>query len=199
MYSWEDLTPEEQGKIKPGLQQEIQKWYNLPGNVSIVELDKQDKIDADVVMILNDGNVYYIVSNDLPASWTKYHWADFVVRVIKGQNSKQVGIIREWAFSESPYILAWWGWKRVRSTSDMINLAGPVGAPPTELWTLVITVKDSMTGSAIPGVNIYLNGQFRGQTNTYGQATIANLNPGTYNGSAQKSGYQPATFTVTLG
>ena len=72
-----------------------------------------------------------------------------------------------------------------------------------EKWTLVVTVKDSITGNPISGVAIYLDTgiphTLRGNTDSYGKLTISNLNAGTYYGRAQKTGYQPADFTVTLG
>ena len=68
-----------------------------------------------------------------------------------------------------------------------------------EKWTLVVTAKDSITGNPISGVDIYLNNVLKGRTDSYGKLTISNLDPGTYTGRAQKSGYQTATFTVTLG
>jgi len=72
-------------------------------------------------------------------------------------------------------------------------------------WTLVVTTKDSVTGNPVSGVAIYLDKTvpvphtLRGNTDANGQLTISNLSAGTYYGKAEKSGYQTATFTVTLG
>ena len=205
MYTWDDLTQEERGKILPGLQEEINKWYNLPGNVSIVELDKQDKIDADVHINLTNGKVYFIKSTDLPGTWNKYDWANFVVRLLKGQNTKEVGVVREWIWSEASYVLAWWGWVRIYSVTEMINLAGPVGAapptPPTpEIWTLCITTVDASTGRKIWPVRIYLDGSYIGATEApsgYLEKAVQ-LSPGTHTIRAEKSGYQPAEVTFTI-
>lgn len=72
-----------------------------------------------------------------------------------------------------------------------------------EKWTLVITVTDSVTGNPVAGVAIYLDTAsiphtFRGNTGADGKLTISNLNVGSYNGIAQKTGYQQAKFSVTL-
>jgi len=202
MYTWDDLTQQERGKILPGLQNTITKWYNLPGNISIQQLDREDKIDADIHFTHINGKVYWISPDDMPSTWNKYDWANFVVRLLKGQNTKEVGVVTEWIFTESPYILAWWNWTRVSSVSEMINLAGPVGAvpPEPEIWTLCITTVDASTGRKIWPVRIYLDGTYIGATEApsgYLEKAVQ-LSPGTHTIRAEKSGYQPAEVTFTI-
>ena len=105
MYAIEDITAEDRAKIRPGLSQELEKISSLPTDVSIVELDKQDKIDADVLLTTTDGKTYWIGSTDLPGSWTTAEWVDFVVTLLKAPNTSKVGILREWPFTESPFCL----------------------------------------------------------------------------------------------
>ena len=144
MYTIADITAGDRAKIRPGLSQELEKIPSLPPDVSIVDLDKQDRIDADVLLTTTDGKTYYIRGSDLPMSWTTAEWVDFVVTLLKAPNTSKVGIVREWPFVEAPFIWPWQNWQWVSTTTSMLMLAGvppegegPVGGEGGPNWPLI--------------------------------------------------------------
>ena len=70
--------------------------------------------------------------------------------------------------------------------------AAPPTPPPGQA-NLYGKVTDSVTGEAISGVLVTLNGM-QIYTDTGGNYTFANLEPGAYTLTFQKEGYQPAVF-----
>jgi hypothetical protein len=184
--------------MDPALKAQITKWYTLPADVPIVSLDAQDLFDADVWMIA-DSHVYYIQGKDFPVTWKKDEWADFVVKLIKGQNTAHVGVIYELAESELPQVQAWWGWIYISSFSEMLSLAGSPGPAPPGEPTLIIRTENATTKESLPYVALSLNGDLIGQTGLSGLlSTTLPLPPGTYTIRAEREGFEPATKTVTI-
>lgn len=128
MYTLADITDADRAKMRPGLASELEKIPNLPTDVSIVELDKQDKIDADILLTTTAQKNYFIVGHDLPGTWTTADWVDFVVTLLRAPQTSKVGIIREWPFVEAPLIWPWQNWQRVSTVSNLLTLAGETPA-----------------------------------------------------------------------
>jgi hypothetical protein len=130
MYTLDDLTAADYAKILPGLKTQLDKVLGLPASVSMVQLDREDKIDADLLLFTTDGKIWYLQGNDLPSPWTTIEWVDFIVRLVRGPNTKELGTLREWPFTEIPIIMPWWNYTRVASVDNLAMLAGIMGGEP---------------------------------------------------------------------
>ena len=61
---------------------------------------------------------------------------------------------------------------------------------------VVLKVKDACSGVVLPDADVWLNGEYRGKTDSYGYINLGKLNNGTYSLKTVKSGYQSSDSDI---
>lgn len=61
---------------------------------------------------------------------------------------------------------------------------------------VVLKVKDACSGVVLPDASVWLNGEYKGMTDSYGYINLGKLNPGTYSLKTTKTGYQDSDSDI---
>jgi len=70
--------------------------------------------------------------------------------------------------------------------------------PISKTFSLTVVVKDLKTGSAVAGASVYLDGSYKGTTDSNGRLVISNVSEGSHIVRASKSGYYDKSQTVAV-
>ncbi len=87
-----------------------------------------------------------------------------------------------------------------KDTSGTVTINGDATLTLTmtpQTYTLTVCCKDSK-GKAVSGAGVYINGVYRGGTDSRGKLIATNITAGTYTVTIKKTGYKDSSVTVTV-
>jgi len=90
----------------------------------------------------------------------------------------------------------------VQASGCLIQLSGGLLrvsiSPPSQSFSLTVSVRDSKTGGAVAGASVYLDGSYKGTTGSDGRLIINNVSEGSHTVRVSKSGYYDKSQTVAV-